>query len=640
MRASSLVAVRQASSGALRSDSGLSDLTNANTAVVVEGEPGSVELEVVLDPLSNVAAKLAPILMLLREVLSPYVTMKVVLNPKRDLTEVPLKSFFRFALPSATAPPTVVFNNLPPSKTLTMHVHVPEAWLVEPAVAAYDLDNLRLEDLGDAKTMTAVFELEALLLTGHAVDKTSGQHPRGMQLVLGTPENPNKEGTVVMSNLGYFQLKASPGIWDLRLAPGRSSELYTFDGSTTQGASIDEEGNGGGDDYDDEGDVLPPPADALGDGEQQETVKVAITDFSGKVVKVSVVKRPGYEYENVLDDKKGDGAGSGDEAATGGGIMSRLFGGKGGSPAQKPTINIFSVASGWLYERFLKIMILSVLKNTDSPVKFWFIKNYLSPKFKEFIPHMAKEYGFEYELIQYKWPSWLNKQTDKQRIIWANKVLFLDVLFPLTLDKVIFVDADQIVRTDMQELYSMDLHGYPLAYTPFCDNNKDMDGFRFWKQGFWKSHLGGRPYHISALYVVDLARFRKVAAGDQFRVIYDNLSRDPNSLANLDQDLPNYAQHQVPIFSLPQEWLWCESWCGNATKAKAKTIDLCNNPLTKEPKLEGAHRIVKEWPALDEEQREFTSKVETQLREAAAQLPAGGEASLEEEAPHADHEEL
>ena len=34
--------------------------------------------------------------------------------------------------------------------------------------------------------------------------------------------------------------------------------------------------------------------------------------------------------------------------------------------------------------------------------------------------------------------------------------------------------------------------------------------------------------------------------------MYDNLSKDPNSLANLDQDLPNYAQHSIPIFSLPQ----------------------------------------------------------------------------------------
>jgi len=47
---------------------------------------------------------------------------------------------------------------------------------------------------------------------------------------------------------------------------------------------------------------------------------------------------------------------------------------------------------------------------------------------------------------------------------------------------VIFVDADQIIRADMAELYDMDIDGKPLAYTPFCDNNKEMDGFRFWNQ--------------------------------------------------------------------------------------------------------------------------------------------------------------
>jgi hypothetical protein len=36
-------------------------------------------------------------------------------------------------------------------------------------------------------------------------------------------------------------------------------------------------------------------------------------------------------------------------------------------------INIFTVASGLLYERFASIMILSVMKHTKSTVKFWFI---------------------------------------------------------------------------------------------------------------------------------------------------------------------------------------------------------------------------------------------------------------------------
>ena len=59
--------------------------------------------------------------------------------------------------------------------------------------------------------------------------------------------------------------------------------------------------------------------------------------------------------------------------------------------------------------------------------------------------------------------------------------------------------------------------------------------------------------------------------------------------------------HQVGIKSLPQEWLWCATWCSDESKERAKTIDLCNNPLTKEPKLVAAARIVPEWTGYDEE---------------------------------------
>ena len=124
---------------------------------------------------------------------------------------------------------------------------------------------------------------------------------------------------------------------------------------------------------------------------------------------------------------------------------------------------------------------------------------------------------------------------------------------------------------------------------------------------YWKNHLRGKPYHISALYVVDLEVFRRRGVGDQLRMVYDQLSRDPASLSNLDQDLPNYAQPQIPIFSLPQDWLWCESWCSDSSKETAKTIDLCNHPATKENKLTMAKRIIngslfeESWVELDEE---------------------------------------
>ncbi|KAG1353977.1 UDP-glucose:glycoprotein glucosyltransferase [Cocos nucifera] len=580
------------------------DPDDLTSAVILNNQNSSIHIDAVVDPLSPLGQKLAPLLRILWKCIQP--SMRIVLNPISSLADLPLKNYYRFVVPTmddfsaadySVNGPKAFFSNMPLSKTLTMNLDVPEPWLVEPVVAIHDLDNILLENLGDVKTLQAVFELEALLLTGHCSEKNHDP-PRGLQLILGSKQIPHLVDTLVMANLGYWQMKVSPGVWYLQLAPGRSADLYVLKESEDRSPSH--------------------PSSKL----------ITINDLRGKLVHLEVAKKRGKEHEELLnssDDsqvqekKKGNqniwntnilkwasGLISGNELSRKG-DESTLDHEKGGRHGE--TINIFSIASGHLYERFLKIMILSVLKNTRRPVKFWFIKNYLSPQFKDVIPYMAQEYGFEYELITYKWPTWLHKQKEKQRIIWAYKILFLDVIFPLSLKKVIFVDADQVVRADMGELYDIDLKGRPLAYTPFCDNNKEMDGYRFWRQGFWKDHLRGKPYHISALYVVDLVKFRQTASGDTLRVFYETLSKDPNSLANLDQDLPNYAQHTVPIFSLPQEWLWCESWCGNATKSKAKTIDLCNNPMTKEPKLQGARRIVPEWVDLDAEARKVTARI-------------------------------
>jgi len=355
-------------------------------------------------------------------------------------------------------------------------------------------------------------------------------------------------------------------------------------------------------------------------------VDITLTSLEGLTLYPRFRKRPGMETVDVLaeplDSKQ---AGLVDQVVS---SLSSFIWPEKKIEVFKPQadINIFTVASGLLYERFVSIMILSVLRNTKSTVKFWFIENFLSPSFLEFIPHLAEAYNFEYELVTYKWPSWLRAQKEKQRVIWGYKILFLDVLFPMDLKKVIFVDADQIVRADLQELVDIDLHGAPYGYTPMGDDNTDMEGFRFWKTGYWKEFLRDKPYHISALYVIDLVRFRQLAAGDRLRGSYQSLSADPNSLSNLDQDLPNNLQHEVPIFSLPEDWLWCETWCSKDRFHRAKTIDLCQNPLTKEPKLSRARQIP-EWEDYDTEISQFARKLADKgvIRSAAY---AGGADSL------------
>ncbi|KAK3954740.1 UDP-glucose:glycoprotein glucosyltransferase-domain-containing protein [Pseudoneurospora amorphoporcata] len=560
-------------------------------------ETATIFFVAAINPASEMGQKWAPILRVLSEL--EGVHLQVFLNPQTELSELPVKRFYRYVLESSPSfdesgkvkALSATFNGVPPETLLVAGMDVPPAWLVTSKVSVDDLDNLRLKDIKAKRKIEhveAIYELENILIEGHSREFPSGSPPRGVQLVLATEKDPHFADTIIMANLGFFQFKANPGIYKINLKEGRSSDIFTLDSIGAQGWS-------------------PVPGD--------ETTEVALLSFQGATLYPRLTRKPGMERQDVLQDET---TGQKDESFVSKGLKfaEGLFGGGSKKPDTKSVsekehaeINIFSVASGHLYERMLSIMILSVMKHTQHTVKFWFIEQFLSPSFKSFLPHLSAQYGFQYEMVAYKWPHWLRHQSEKQREIWGYKILFLDVLFPLSLEKVIFVDADQIVRTDMYDLVSLDLEGAPYGFTPMCDSRTEMEGFRFWKTGYWANYLRGQPYHISALYVVDLHRFRELAAGDRLRQQYHTLSADPNSLANLDQDLPNHMQFQIPIKSLPQEWLWCETWCSDETLSKARTIDLCNNPQTKEPKLERARRQVPEWTVYDEEVAELAKKV-------------------------------
>lgn len=572
-----------------------------------------IEASIAVDPATEAAQRVAPFLLAFRDVLK--VPLQMVLVPKPLLSDdkgVPITSYYRFvadpqALPDVK-PPKASFSNLPTNHILTLQLDVPESWNIQQTQTVQDTDNLRCdiqagcsddEHTGDVdpdvpmherRQFTAVeYGLKNLLMFGQCYDFQSQSPPNGLQLALSKKERAKSvksntaevsadgsvevaakssaaevySDTLVMKTVGYWQLPANPGVWQLTIAQqSRGAEIFDIvDGTINRGKM------------------------RLSKKKVTNSTKtIVMKGFTGSGDVLMVKRRPGYEKATLFYDKD-----------------------KGSKSDDDDVIHVFSLATGHLYERFLKIMMLSVTKRTSSKVKFWLFENFLSPSFKGSAKAMAEEIGCEVEFVTYKWPEFLRGQSEKQRIIWGYKILFLDVLFPLNVKKIIYVDADQVVRGDLKELWDMDLQGAPYGYTPFCTSRDTTLGFQFWRSGFWATHLQGKPYHISALYVVDLEKFRKDLVGDKLRSIYQQLSADPNSLSNLDQDLPNYAQHQVPIFSLPQEWLWCESWCSDESKAASKTIDLCNNPLHKEPKVSMAKRVIsgelfaESWVELDAE---------------------------------------
>lgn len=489
----------------------------------------SIHVTGVLNPLDAKAPYIASILSMLSSLQG--VRFTVMMNPNLRVTSLPLQSFTRFnmrAIPEFDAKghevaPATVFKDLPPRSVLTMQLHAPRTLVAMAEEAIYDLDNIRLEDVKGS--MNAIYSINSVLMEGHA-RADQEPIPRGLQLTLSADDDSASLDTIVMETLGYFQFRAQPGRWKLSIRPGRSLDLYEMRSVGAWGWQS-------------------PSVDVTGS-------HVVLDELSGLLIFPVVRKRMGKEIQNLVADVNDvKNMNFVDHLKAKASNAVSFLVGRGSRHAD---INIFTIASGHLYERMTYIMILryesvdvnsSVLRHTKSSVKFWFIENFLSPSFKAFIPYLSSAYGFQYELITFAWPNWLREQTEKQRMIWAYKILFLDVLFPLDLDRVIFVDADQIVRTDLKELNDMDLHGAPYGYPPMGDDSEDMDGYRFWKKGYWKSFLQGKTYHISALYVVDLKRFRYVGAGDILRRHYQRLTADKNSLANLDQDLPNHCKYNT-----------------------------------------------------------------------------------------------
>jgi UDP-glucose:glycoprotein glucosyltransferase len=127
---------------------------------------------------------------------------------------------------------------------------------------------------------------------GHAADATTEEAPRGLQFDLETPSSGPVSDTITMANLGYFQLKANPGVWNMLIRPGRGREVYDFVGVE--------------DVYQREGALI-----------ENIGARIVLNGFEGVTVFPSVKKKPGMESEDVLPSQE-------EEKEKSGGIWNNL----------------------------------------------------------------------------------------------------------------------------------------------------------------------------------------------------------------------------------------------------------------------------------------------------------------------------
>jgi UDP-glucose:glycoprotein glucosyltransferase len=210
---------------------------------------------------------------------------------------------------------------------------VPTSWLVRPHEALYDLDNILLTQLSsDDTSVDATFSLDYLVVEGHARETKSQSPPRGVQLELvKTSDKLPIDDTLVVANLGYFQFKAKPGVFQLQIREeGRGRQIF----------KIDSVGNEGWD---------SPTVEEGGD-------EITLVSFGGLTLYPRLTRLPGMEGEDVLEEEK-QAEPTMVESLTDK-FMSffrtkDVQGDAGKSLAvvkQQADINIFTVASGLLYE--------------------------------------------------------------------------------------------------------------------------------------------------------------------------------------------------------------------------------------------------------------------------------------------------
>lgn len=172
----------------------------------------------------------------------------------------------------------IKFEGLPVEPIYTLAMNVPQAWLVRPRESEYDLDNIHLASLSGAEKIagvTAIFDLDFLVVEGHTRDVTTHTPPRGLQLQLVTSDLTPIADTLVVENLGYFQFKAKPGVFQMEIRKGRGQEIF----------AIESVGNAGWN--------SPPVHGDSG-------TEVTLTSFEGLTLYPRFKRLPGQEEADVL----------------------------------------------------------------------------------------------------------------------------------------------------------------------------------------------------------------------------------------------------------------------------------------------------------------------------------------------------
>lgn len=212
-------------------------------------------------------------------------------------------------------------------------------------------------------------------------------------------------------------------------------------------------------------------------------------------------------------------------------------------------INLFTVMYGNEDEEKFKTTILNTILTTGGrPITFYvWDEPFISQEFRDFakaVPSSVKGKDVSVVFVRYEWPLWIRPQRFRERRLAASSLIFLDLLFPSDVAKLLIIPPD-MATIDIVDIYDSEIKRMFAM--------KKMTGKGYWSSGYWAEQLEKYKavFHSTKPFIyVNMKQMRLAYGGDYLRIHYQRLSTDINSLQVIDQDLLNDLQMQIPIRTL------------------------------------------------------------------------------------------
>lgn len=296
---------------------------------------------------------------------------------------------------------------------------------------------------------------------------------------------------------GYIQLKTNPGLWNVEIEYGTDADiLYDLEENAVQ--TIGFERN----------------IQNINLVKKKHLVDIG---FSSLQINAPILEKLYFKAQRLLHRKK---------------------------EPKTADVNIFTVPKEVQEEERMLAMIVSVMKHTKSAVKFWIYEGFISAASKTRVEILSEKYGFEFKYVNYQWPNWLSKPQDKEQQVWGIQTLFLDALFPSSIETIIIISTNQILTGDVIDLLERPIG---LPFIAALDSFQGIDADTNTKQ-MLKSHKG---VYLDGISISNLVTFRQNNMGallrNNFNIFLSSGELSKTFIVNLKQI---YDEMGGPTFSL------------------------------------------------------------------------------------------